>query len=439
MKRLARWITPSGALHTVVASRATWIVLGLGAGYLLFFVRPIFGGAVMQFPVYLDAYDPIGWDLRVVLENSRYWLQTGEPPFAAGDNPYPPMASVAFLPLTLLRPETAYRLMIAATLLAYVFLSFLMPLLLGTGRRATTLLVAFLVMGLTSYGLQFELERGQFNLVAVALAFLGIAVSRLRPKLWLLGTALFLVSIQLKVYPIVFAPLFVTKWEDWRRWAPWIAGVLGASIALLFVLGPETLGKFIEAIGKQVARPEVWEGNHSGLSFASQVSSTWALPLAIGILLVVFLCLVLALFVAIRERGASPSPFLVLACTAAALVVPSSSHDYKLALLAGPAVLFLQACLAPGERSSSTVIRAGSLAVFSFAYSATLFSYTSRPPLPLIGSHIPAILTRSALPAIMVILLSGAVLVLIRAVGVSAPEPLSGPSLGPLGSKSVSP
>ncbi len=48
------------------------------------------------------------------------------------------------------------------------------PLSMSPGKRVTPELLVVFATGLISYGLQFELERGQFNVIAVSLAYLAI-------------------------------------------------------------------------------------------------------------------------------------------------------------------------------------------------------------------------------------------------------------------------
>ena len=57
------------------------------------------------------------------------------------------------------------------------------------------------VTGLTSHGLQFELERGQFNVVAISLCLLAVYIFHYQVKYRHFGYLLFLVAVQLKVYP----------------------------------------------------------------------------------------------------------------------------------------------------------------------------------------------------------------------------------------------
>jgi hypothetical protein len=387
-----------------------WILSGFLLSYLSFFVRPIFRGNAMHFPAYVPALDSIGYDLAQMLTYSSHWLERGPSPYI-GANLYPPLASVTFSPLTFLPFTTAYRVILLATVVSFVFSCTLFPLLVFPRRDGSPLLPMFLVTGLLSYGLQFELERGQFNVVAVACTFLGIYLLHRRPRLRLLSYLLFTLSIQLKIYPVIFTPMFVEDWAAWKSRLPRIVGILALNIAGLFVLGPRTFHDFLAAVARQMADPYIWIGNHSAMSFAVQLLPSRARPLELAILCLFGACFAFAVGLCLARRLKGPDPYLLLVCTVGALVIPSVSHDYTLPLLVAPVAIFLDAQRVLKGPSRFIFVRPLMLTTLTFAYSAILFSYTNRGSFPLIGHNIPPIVTQNSLPAILVVLLSATALV----------------------------
>lgn len=389
-----------------------WIVLGFFASYLLFFLWPTFGGRVMAFPVYLDAIDPIGWDLSQMLSYSRNWLAGGTP--YIGENLYPPLATMMLSPLTLLDPKMAYRALLTATVLAYTALVVLLPSLFRPGRPSSAVVLLFAVTGLISYPLQFELERGQFNVLASACLLLGVYLFHRRPHLRLLSYVLFVISVQLKVYPLALLPLFVDDWSSWRSSLPRLMGLIGVNIACLLALGPRTFADFVPAIQRQLVDPGIWIGNHSAKSFAEQAAPAVSGWIQAAILGLVGACLAVGIWRAIGGGRKGPDSYLALTCMIAALIVPSVSHDYTLSLLAAPAVAFLTDLEDKEAPATGGWMRAGCLVAFGLAYSALLVSYTGRVSLPGLSTVVPAVLTQNALPFLLLVLLSASGLALLE-------------------------
>ena len=123
------------------------------------------------------------------------------------------------------------------------------------------------LVGLTSYGIHFELERGQFIIISIALAFFGIFLFHKYPKPTWLAYILFILSIQLKIYPAVFIFLFIREWRNWKENIIRIAVLCIINFVLLFSLGWNLFHNFIQIIGETVNDPGVWVGNLSVRSF----------------------------------------------------------------------------------------------------------------------------------------------------------------------------
>ena len=191
-----------------------WVFIAFLIAYLLFFVEPIlFSSQVMQFPRYIPAVDPIGVDLKQMLSYSESWFFAKQTPYI-GANLYPPLASVFFTPLLSVRFFFAYRIITVTSILFYILMTLALPLKISPKGQVTSLLMPIFVTGLFSYGFQFELERGQFNIIATFLCFLAIYMYHFHNKMKYLAYLLFILSVQLKIFPFIFIVMFVTHWRD---------------------------------------------------------------------------------------------------------------------------------------------------------------------------------------------------------------------------------
>jgi hypothetical protein len=96
------------------------------------------------------------------------WLVLDQSPYATGFIAYPPLTLVLFAPLLLIGYPAYFKLITLITLIGYGIATLFIPLALNKSKGVSIILLMF-VTGLFSYGLQFELERGQSNMIAFAL------------------------------------------------------------------------------------------------------------------------------------------------------------------------------------------------------------------------------------------------------------------------------
>lgn len=381
-----------------------WVLIGFAASYLFFFVQPVFlSSNTMNFIEYVPALKPIGIDLKQMLEYSETLFVKGQSPYI-GFNLYPPLASVLFAPLLSLKYQAAYRAVTFISLSCYAAMTLVLPAL--RAKQISPLILLFFVTGLFSYGFQFELERGQFNVIAVFLCFLSVWMfhSVRAPSFWVYLP--FIAAVQLKIYPLIFILMFIRDWKDWKGNLKRLAALTAINFGLFFALGARVFTDFIAAVQKQTTDLDVWQGNHSIFSFAEYVSRkageqglAWAdmfsSPMQYVLLALTLVCIVAILIQAYRRKEGGLNADLLLACSLGALLIPSVSHDYKLSLLAAPAALalldserfFSQGGLKPIQRFVFIALTL----VFALAYSSTLFSYRNKPYY--LDNNLPALLT----------------------------------------------
>ncbi len=377
----------------------TWVLLGFSLSYLLFFIRPIFFmDVVMNIFTYIPTISPIGTDLREMLGLSTSLFTTAQTPYIA--NYYPPLASVIFAPLLVVSASWAYKIFTLVSVACYAVITFVFPLRTSKERQVSSILILVFVTGLFSYGFQFELERGQWNVIAVFMSFLAIWIYHFHNKYRFLAYVFFTISVQLKVFPLIFIVMLISNWHDWKNNIKRFLLLATVNFALLFVLGPNVFVGWLKTLTTGTANPtNFWIGNHSISSFVTMTSDywEWVKPYSglaqIALLALIAVCIFLIILQEYRQEQKGMNPHLLLACTLGALLIPSISHDYKLSLLAAPvAILFSDHRFWERVKSPRMqMILIALLTVFSAAYSSTLFSFTNKPLI--LKNNFPALVT----------------------------------------------
>ncbi|MBK8823582.1 MAG: DUF2029 domain-containing protein [Anaerolineales bacterium] len=178
-----------------------------------------------------------GSDHQVIVEGmSRDFFFT-EPKFVIRAYPYPPFTLLfhtLFLPFS---SVGSYRVISFLTLTAFTLVGFFIPVQFNQQKKMTILPVFFFITGLFSYGFQFELERGQFNLISVSLALTSIWIFHKYPKIRWLSYLFFTMAVQLKMYPLIFILGLIDNWQDWKGIIKRFALLFIVNFAALFILG----------------------------------------------------------------------------------------------------------------------------------------------------------------------------------------------------------
>jgi hypothetical protein len=397
---------PSGAVQIGLPAFHFWVLLGFLACFLAFFIIPVFlnEGQLMIFFEYLPHMQPIGIDLKQVLTYSQTWAQSHQSPYI-GSNLYPPLVSVLFVPLLQLPYTSVYASIMLFSLACFIGLTLWLPLRESGSGRLSPLLMLVFIAGLFSYGLHFELERGQFNLIAMAFCMGSVWTFHRHPRLRWLSYLLFSLAVQLKLYPAIFVFLLVQDWDDWRANLRRFLGLGAFNLALFFILGYRIFVDFVAALWKQIHNPNIWMGNHSIRSFVQMffvsdegpqwLKGSWLqsniIALEIVLIVIVVMLMVLVVLGASQRKWRGLDPYAFLALTLGALLIPSVSHDYTLSILVPPVALFLHA---PPFVQRLTVRRRYVFLLlallFSLTYFSTLFSYTIKPLL--LQNNLPALL-----------------------------------------------
>jgi hypothetical protein len=373
---------------------SVWILAGFFVAYLLLFVFPVFFSAdhsIHYLERYIPEIKPIGRDLSFNTGSIQNWLSGGGL-FDFDYQYYPPLYAVVFSPFLLLRYPITYYVMTSITLGSMVFSGLVLPSLI-VKNQDKTILFLFFVSVIFSYGFQFELERGQFNVFAFALCLLAIYIFHRHYQFRHLAYLLFSVAAQIKLYPAIFALMFIKDWLDWKGNLLRLVGLGLFNIALFFVLGYQVFVDFMNVLPNLLNSVWIRPYNHSLASFVNDLTSSglgvfqsetvnvlkdYSGFIKIVLLLYYLACLLIVIIRAWKNNETGVNLDLFLVCTIGALIIPSVSIDYKLPLLS-PA---LALALSYNFRSVSKlkqVFTSILLFVVSLAYSCTLFSFVHRP------------------------------------------------------------
>lgn len=387
---------------------AYWILLGFFIVYISLFVSPVFFNSDRRID-YLTRYvleiTPIGRDLNLATSGIKSWF-SGNGFYDIQNLNYPPLYAIVFSPFLLLTYPTTYFVMTAVTIFCVILSSLILPSLI-VKNRDQAILIFFFLTGIFSYGVQFELERGQFNIFAFTLTFLAIYIFHRHYHFRNLAYLLFSVAVQIKLYPLIFILMFIKGWRDWRSNVLRFVGLGIFNFALLFVIGYQGFLDFISTMlilfDSQWNRPY----NHSIASFVRNLTTTGfgvlqsgtvallkekSLLIEVALIAYFFICLFVVFGRAYKNNENGINLDLFLMCTIGAMILPSLSIDYKLPLLS-PAIALALSYRPFCDNKKRRILTVILLVVISLAYSYTLFSFVNRP-----------LILANCLPLIMIIL-----------------------------------
>jgi len=369
-----------------------WVVFTFIIVYASFFLLPVFFSKLQM--QYITKYIPdafithIGFDIQAIVSRIENWLQTGQSPYADEFVAYPPLAIAIFATFSIIGFPAYFKLIVSVTVLAYLISGLILPITL-VPKRNQGLLLLFFITGLFSYGLQFEQERGQFNLITFALCLIAIYIFHFHHKYRYFAYLLFSLAVQLKVYPVFFAVMFINDWRDWRAILKRFIGLGVFNFSLLFVLGPRLFLDFVKTItGYQLLESSRYEnlsikGFATYLSDGSSGTGEWIFWLLLGA------CFLAVFGYAFYRNQRGLNPYLLLICTIAALIIPSVSNDYKLSLLITPVIL-LFCGLPENNNSKHKTLSILMVILISLAYWTSLFPATVKPEL--LSRNFPALI-----------------------------------------------
>jgi len=374
----------------------TWILLGFLVIFSLYFVRPMFLNESQQFSYfahYLPALDPIGNDFNYNTRAITLWLE-GKSPYELAYQFYPPLYHVVFAPMLVLDIQGRYALMTWVTLLSFGLL-----FLLLWQKQASNqgILLFFFLTGLFSYGMQFELERGQYNVLTLLVVVTGIWLYHNLPSFRMLAYTLWTIATHIKLYPGVFLLMFFSNWKNRRENFITLLQLGILNVTAFLILGYRVFLQFISSFIAESRNP-LWilpdeqPINHSINAFIDKLSKNndnemparlaeWlhASGSWVGFvfLTVIILCSLIIVWRTLQHRSNLLHADALMLLILLGFLLPSVSIDYKLVLL-GPGLAVVLANRNPPEKRWQKVIFIVLIILMSIAYSLTLVPYPYR-------------------------------------------------------------
>lgn len=384
-----------GLLQIDNTSPLPWILTGFLIVFFGLFIVPSTMNPENRFHYFnrfLPEIIPIGRDLMFSTNNILEWLVSGANPYDMPYHVYPPLYTVIFAPLVLLDYPTRFYFMTVLTFICSVILTLLMPVLMKAKGRHSIHTFFFLTV-IVSYGMLFEYERGQFNVIAFTLAITAIYLFHYQPSFRHFAYLLFSISIHLKLYPIIFILMFIKDWRDWKGNLLRFAGIGIFNIALLFSVGTSMFISFMNSITTYTS--DVWSRpyNLSIRSFIHALANKEIVPFSDSVaawiksnlfglemfFLIFFgLCLLIVIVKAYKNNEQTINFDLLMVLTIGALIIPSVSIDYKLPLLALPLSLALSQRNIQGTGVKKNIFIL-LVILASSAYTVTLFPFIGKP------------------------------------------------------------
>jgi hypothetical protein len=399
-----------------VRLRIAIYAVGLGA-LAIYFVNNILGSIDFSanywtFPRLIPTQVPPGSDFYVGVYRPSLEFRHGYSPYEI-PNAYPPFMVVWGIPFTFFSPSTAYVIQILGLLFAnaaVLWLTFRLasdafqpigaPPAKGDAAFILTLMVGF--VHLTSYGMLFSLERGNYDIYPILLGLGALWLMIHRPG-WLWPQMLLLsIAAHMKIYPAILF-LLVLYLHRWRAILP--AAV--CNTGLLLLLGWKRVFEFLHWVKSNNEFCRYMPINHSMNSFAATVLVPhWGLSpeTARRFVLVPLLIWALGAIVLLRRQPFSPANALLLFALSIPPMelVPNVSYDYKLVMCSVPLGVLLYGCVMRFAADGSK--RAALIACLLLVLAANLSrSYVVTLKYPWLTSKCPTILVLELLVLLAVL------------------------------------
>jgi hypothetical protein len=228
------------------------------------------------------------------------------------------------------------------------------------------LFFTLLILYLSSYGFLFEIERGQWNILAMSLVLAAVYLSR--KDMIILPAILFALAVSLKLYPILFAPALIKDYSRIKDSLKMVLAVCVSNAVLFLILGVSIFKWYVRIMTKYSDIKTSWIGNHSLTSFNIMYGYNWIKPFVVVLLMFMIAWFVYQNF---KNHLHSSLPHFLSILALTSCVLPSVSHDYKLSILG----FFIPLVLC--RHKELNLISGVVLLITSFAYFSTLYSYVN--------------------------------------------------------------
>ena len=400
----------------VTDNPAFWfaVMIPFVATFIFYYFGPVFLNSLnqMQFPVFVPRFDPIGIDLRWIWQLEQDWGQNGFSFSNKGTEHFPPFILLLFVWSSKLSFQDTYKIFSLLTLTLYLVTAIAIPYLIAKkcnlDKKVWLISIPFALFGLTAYGFQFEIERGQWNLVACCLAIWGCYLYWQGSLIYkCFAIALLTIAIQMKLYPAIFILAFFACRKNLNDGVITCFAVFTINIGLLFIFGWNGFVIFLHSVAS------IAHGTSYGIAQTSISAFLWLIsqnhieyiPLFKFLLVIYSIFLIFTIYLLIFKKSVEQEEFisLLVLLTIIGLIVPPHSNDYKLSLMPlilsimSPQLVILSSFRDKYKQTIPLVI----LMLF-FGFS-TFYSYATKPSNMFIQNNVSNLLLLSILQCVLVI------------------------------------
>ena len=387
----------------------TWLftlaILGYILSYIVTYVRYTYfaGSETMRFPTDMLTMTPPCNDLYV---SAKYAIQTLHAGTIKGvPFVYSPLFVLIYSPLSYFDFTTLRWLSFTSIIACYCVIGFIFPKFWKGSALTSPTALLILFTGFLSYGMRFELERGQWNVQTLLLCLTGLALKDSKnPWIIFLSYLLFSISVHLKLYPLLFVIGFIIPEEGWIKNVKRLVTLGLLNVVLLFIMGDTFLKEYLHTLTQYAGSPSVWISNISLYAYITQISGY--LHLGIGglkalsnlYILLFFGAIALALYKGLRGDNSIVLFLIVIGAT----LFPTVSFDYKIILITLCAAFFFSTYQIYSTQSifsrityenrsiitfsSNTFLEYLALSVIVFVYPYTIYSYVYKADWGILGA-----------------------------------------------------
>jgi hypothetical protein len=207
--------------------------------------------------------------------------------------------------------------------------------------RGNMYLLLLVLISIVSYQFIHELERGQWNLIAMY--FLFIALKNKNNGNLFSSVLLYTAAIQIKVFPIFFILLFLIRGNFFYNFK-FFSTLIIINITLLFCNGYEGMLHFIEitSVNSRI-NPGAWEMNPAMRSTLKMIENLSGYNLEIVYYVLPFLIISTIIYkYMVNENILFIESYAFLALTTLVILLIPKSYDYRVSIIIVPIIYYFE-------------------------------------------------------------------------------------------------
>ena len=304
--------------------------------YILVYLRYTYfaGATAMRFPIDLLAMSPLANDLYL---SAKYAIQTVNAGTIKGvDFVYSPLFVIIYSLFSYIDPTVMRWISTLSILFGFLFLTIILPRKWKCDIWDSPAAILIITSGFLSYGLRFEIERGQWNVQTMLLCFIALAIKDVKyPWVRFLSYVLFTISVHLKVWPLLFIIGYINLNNTIKANVVRLFKICLINFLCLFALGPKFLLEYFSKLIHSAGTPSVWIANISLYSFGQLAFKFYAIDMSVSKLFILIYTLIyfVSIVYALYKRIPGDNVLIICLCSCGVILFPTVSFDYKVILL----------------------------------------------------------------------------------------------------------